>query len=59
MKYIEDWREVSLAAAMALIYYKERCRQIDEEIDKYNVALEILSEESITYKDFMSALREK
>ena len=50
---------MSLAAAMALIYYKERCRQIDEEIDKYNVALEILSEESITYKDFMSALREK
>lgn len=52
---VQDRREVSFASALALIYYHERCRHVDQEaIDTFDMQLDE-REEMASDKDLMCA----
>ena len=52
---VQDRREVAFAAALALIYYNERCRHIDQEaIDMYVLQMEE-REDQASDRDLMCA----
>lgn len=52
---VQDRREVAFAAAIALIYYHERCRHVDQEaIDTFVLQMED-REESASDRDLMCA----
>ena len=55
LQKVQGRREVSLAAAIALIYYHERCRNVDQEaIDTLTLEVESL-EETASDKDLLCA----
>jgi hypothetical protein len=52
---VQDRREISLAAAIAMIHYHERCRNVDQEsIDTYNLEMDNI-EEMASDKDLFVA----
>lgn len=52
---VQDRREVSFAAALALMYYHQRCRHVDQEaVDMFELQLEE-REDMASDRDLMAA----